>query len=265
MEAISTNEIRLANLKAVYAMRRAEAEVAYRKVSCAATKIIENAVAHSAITGYALRKDENGLVDFDIMELCGRNHRGEELVSISLYFRRRLRENESPNRVLMLGTSCFGNVTASDEKGIAYCLLLGYLAAHLQEIQDALNAIPDWEAYERARRFYDVSSRELMEFERKLADEAKTARRAEIEKRLVVGAWIAYAHETEWKEDGRVFTGVRTKVIEKVTAKLLFFKGDNRQYKKEEVLGLLSKGVNRCGWSFAADVDMTQFPCKVVR
>jgi hypothetical protein len=266
MEAISTNDIRLENLKAAAEMRRAELMAIRQPLSLAIAKVINDAIAASGSTKYALRSDGCIIRDFEYMAIDGKDG-DDRLVSIDLYYRHDTwedRRNGKP-RVLAFNTCGFGTVKAGDTKGVAYCLLVGYLAAHLQEIQDALNAIPDWEAYERARRFYDVSSRELMEFERKLADEAKTARRAEIEKRLVVGAWIAYAHETEWKEDGRVFTGVRTKVIEKVTAKLLFFKGDNRQYKKEEVLGLLSKGVNRCGWSFAADVDMTQFPCKVVR
>jgi hypothetical protein len=268
METISTNEIRLANLKSVAEMRRAELRRIHTGVTRQIAKVVEDAVAASGVGGYALRKGEDGeLHDTEYMTLKGEID-GERLHDIDMHFSNDpWREGEDNNpRVLSVNTCCFGNIKAGDKSGVAYCVIMGYLATHLQEIQDALNSIPEWEAYDRARRVYSISRNEAEAFERKLAEEAKTARRAEIEKRLVVGAEIAYAHDVQWsKDEGRIFTGVRTKVIEKVTAKLLFFKGDNRQYKKEEALGLLSKGVNRCGWSFAADVDITQFPCKVIR
>jgi hypothetical protein len=266
MEAISTNDIRLENLKAAAEMRRAELMAIRQPLSLAIAKVINDAIAASGSTKYALRSDGCIIRDFEYMAIDGKDG-DDRLVSIDLYYRHDTwedRRNGKP-RVLAFNTCGFGTVKAGDTKGVAYCLLVGYLAAHLQEIQDALNAIPDWEAYERARRFYDVSSRELMEFERKLADEAKTARHAEIEKRLVVGAVVATQKVRKYDFDKRqsFYTGVSTMEVERVTAKLVFFKDAYRQYKKADVLNFLATGLEKRGWSFAADVDMTQFPCPV--
>ena len=264
MNTLNENEVRLENLKAVATMRRAELARVHTDVTRQIAKVIEDAVADSGVGGYALRKGEDGeLHDTEYMTLKGEID-GERLHDIDIHFSNDpWREGEEDNpRVLSVNTCCFGNIKAGDKSGVAYCVIMGYLATHLQEIQDALNSIPDWDAYDRARRVYSISRNEAEAFERKLKQEAEAARLAEVEKRLVAGAEVAYVYETKWdaEKDMRVITGVRTKVVEKVTAKLVFFKDEYRQYKKAEVLNWLAKGLDERGMSFTADIDMTQFP-----
>jgi len=264
---INANEVRLANLKAVAEMRRAELYCIRKGLTSQMAKIIEDAVAASGVSGFALRKGEDGeLRDIDYMTLEGEID-GERLHDIDLYFRNdSWRDAEEGNpRVLSVSTCCFGTIKAGDKGGIAYCALMGYLVTHLQEMQDALNAIPEWEAYRRAHRIYSISSNEAEAFERKLAEEAKAARLAEVEKRLVAGAVLATEKIRRYDCEKRqsIYIGVSTKVVEKVTAKLVFFKDEYRQYKKADVLELLAKGLEKGGWSFASDVDMKQFPCPV--
>lgn len=267
MNTINENEVRLANLKAVAEMRRAELACVHTGVTRQMAKVIEDAVAASGVGGYALRKGKDGeLPDTDYMVLCGEID-GERLHDIDLSFLHETwRDMEEGNpRVLSVNTCCFGKVKAGDKSGVAYCVLMGYLVAHLQEIQDALNAIPEWEAYARARRVYSISRNEAEAFERKLREEAESARLAEIEKRLVVGAVIASEKVRRYdSEKGQyIYIGVSKKVVEKVTAKLVFFKDEYRQYKKADVLGFLSSGLEKGRWSYAEDVDMSKFPCPV--
>lgn len=268
MNSINENEVRLANLRAVAEMRRAELRRIHTGVTRQIAKVIEDAVAASGVGGYALRKGEDGeLHDTEYMTLKGEID-GERLHDIDIHFSNDpWREGEEDNpRVLSVNTCCFGNIKAGDKSGVAYCVIMGYLATHLQEIQDALNSIPDWDAYDRARRVYSISRNEAEAFERKLKQEAEAARLAEVEKRLVAGAEIATAYERKYDCDKRqsFYTGVEKKVVEKVTNKLVFFKGEFRQRKKADVLAYLVKGLDLeshlYGWSFAEDIDMTQFP-----
>lgn len=267
MNSINENEVRLANLQAVAEMRRAELACIHAGVTRQMAKIIEDAVAASGVSGYALRKGKDGeLRDSEYMTLDGEID-GERLHDIDLYFRNDSwrDEEEGENRVLSVNTCCFGSVKAGDKSGVAYCVLMGYLVTHLQEIQDALNAIPEWEAYMRSRRIYHISQREADEFSRKLKEEAKAARFAEVEKCLVVGAVVATEKVRRYDcEKGQsLYVGIHTLEVEKVTNKLVFFRGNCHQFKKADVLELLAKGLEKGGWSFAADVDMTQFPCPV--
>lgn len=266
MNTINENEVRLANLQAAAEMRRAELARNSSAVASQVMKVVENAIAASGVNGYALRKDENGgLRDAERMTLCGKID-GERLHDIDICFRRGWgAEDENEPRAFSVSTCCFGSVTTDNKVGIAYCVLVGYLAAHLQEIQDALNAIPEWEVYDRSRRVYYISRNEAEAFERKMADEAKAARLAEVEKRLVVGAVVATEKIRRYdiKKHQSFYIGVKTMVIEKVTAKLVFFKSEYRQYKKADVLELLAKGLEKGGWSFEANVDMSKFPCPV--
>lgn len=267
MNTINENEVRLANLQAVAEMRRAELACIRTGVARQVAKIIEDAVAASGVSGYALRKDESGeLRDMDYMTLDGKID-GERLHDIDLHFLHdtwRDMEEGSP-RTLSVNTCCFGSIKAGDKSGVAYCVLMGYLATHLQEIQDALNAIPEWEAYTRSSRIYHISQREADEFSRKLKEEATAARLAEVEKRLVVGAVVATekVRRYDCEKHQSIYTGVSTMEVERVTAKLVFFKDSYRQYKKADVLNFLATGLEKGGWSFAADVDMTKFPCPV--
>lgn len=264
MNTLNENEIRLANLKAVADMRRAELRRIHAVVTRQIAKVVEDAVAASGVGGYALRKGEDGeLHDTEYMTLKGEID-GERLHDIDLYYRDDSWCDEGGDnpRVLSVNTCCFGNIKAGDKSGVAYCVIMGYLATHLQEIQDALNAIPEWEAYDRARRIRSISRREAEEFERKLKEEAESARLAEIEKRLVVGAVVAKEKVRRYDFEKRqsVYTGISTLEVEKVTAKLVFFKDSYRQHKKADVLKCLATGLDKGGWSFASDVDMTQFP-----
>lgn len=259
MNTINENEVRLANLKAVAEMRRDEFCCIHARLIKQMATIIEDAVAASGVSGYALQKDNVGeLYDIDYMRLGGEID-GKRLHSVDLYFRHESWNDteEGKPRILSLNPCCFGTFNAGNKCGVAYFVLMGYLAAHLQEIQDALNAIPEWEAYTRARRVYTVSRGEVEESERKLAEEAKTARRAEIEKRLVVGAEVVVGYESKWDyEKGDITKGVRVLTVEKVTNKLIFFK-DDRQYKKDYVLLSLARGIDNGGFSYLADIDLT--------
>lgn len=260
MNSINENEVRLANLQAVAEMRRAELACIRTGVARQMAKIIEDAVAASGVSGYALQKDNDGeIYDIDYMRLGGEID-GKRLHSVDLYFRHESWNDteEGKSRILSLNPCCFGTFNAGNKCGVAYFVLTGYLAAHLQEIQDALNAIPEWETYARARRVYTVSRGEVEEFERKLAEEAKAARRAEIEKRLVVGAEVVVGHERKWDcEKGDIIKGVRVLTVEKVTNKLVFFKDEYRQYKKDYVLRSLARGIDNGGFSYLADIDLT--------
>ena len=265
MNSINENEVRLANLQAAAEMRRAELARNSSAVASQVMKVVEDAVAASGVSGYALRKDENGgLRDAERMTLCGKID-GERLHDIDICFRRDWLDKEGTPRVFEVNTCCFGAVKAGDKRSVAYCVLMGYFATHLQEIQDALNAIPEWEVYDRSRRVYYISRNEAEAFERKMADEAKAARLAEVEKRLVVGAVVATekVRRYDCEKHQSIYTGVSTMEVEKVTAKLVFFKDSYRQYKKADVLNFLAIGLEKRGWSFAADVDMSQFPCPV--
>ena len=267
MNTINENEVRLANLQAVAEMRRAELACIRTGVARQMAKIIEDAVAASGVSGYALRKDESGeLRDIDYMTLEGKID-GERLHDIDLRFLYDTwsDEEEGKNRVLSVDTCCFGSIKAGDKSGVAYCVLMGYLATHLQEIQDALNAIPELEAFTRSSRIYRISQREADEFSRKLKEESTAARLAKLEERLVVGAVVATekVRRYDCEKHQSFYTGVRTMEVDRVTEKLVFFKGSCRQYKKADVLKFLATGLEKRGWSFAADVDMTQFRCPI--
>ena len=262
MDTINENEIRLANLQAAAEMRRAELDCIRAGVTRQMAKIIEDAVVASGVSGYTLRKGKDGgFRDAEYMTLEGKID-GERLHDIEIYFRRDWGAGDGESRIFSVSTCCFGSVNVGNKVGIAYCALVGYLATHLQEIQDALNAIPEWEAYQRSCRIYSVSRHEADDFSRKLKEEAKAARLAKIEKRLIVGAVIAIdrIRRYDCEKQQPVYTGIRTLEIEKITPKLVFFKDNRHQYKKAEVLTFLARGLEQDGWSFAADVDTAQFP-----
>ena len=194
MNSINKNEVRLANLEAAAEMRRAELMAIRQPLSLAIAKVINDAIAASGSTKYALRLDEGGIIrDFEYMTIDGKGG-DDRLVSIDLYYRHDTwedRRNGKP-RVLSFSTCGFGTVKAGDTRGVAYCLLLGYLAAHLKEMEDAINAIPEWAAYERALEIYNVSRDEAGDFAARLKEEARAAALAKAEERLVVGAEVAF-------------------------------------------------------------------------
>ncbi len=266
MNTINENEVRLANLKASADKRRAEFCDIRAEVTRQIAKIIEDAVAASGVSGYTLRKGENGeLRDTEYMTLDGEID-GERLHDIDLYYRNdSWRDEDGGERVFSVNTCCFGRVKAGDKSGVAYYLLMGYLVTHLQEIQDALNAIPDWEAYNRSRRIYHISRNDAEAFERKMDAEAKMAKEAAVLERLMEGAEIAVHYTTDFDlvRGVHVLTGIKIMTVEKVTNKLVFFKDRRGQNKKADVVANLVRGIDNCGWSFAADVDMA-FPrdCK---
>lgn len=264
MNSINKNEVRLANLEAAAEMRRAELMAIRQPLSLAIAKVINDAIAASGSTKYALRLDDGGFLrDFECMTIDGKDD-GDRLVSIDLYYRHDTwedRRNGKP-RILAFSTCGFGTVKAGDTKGVAYCLLLGYLAAHLKEMEDAINAIPEWAAYERALEIYNVSRDEAGDFAALLKEEAHAAALAKVEERLVVGAEVAFSYDVMYDFDRHVdvVKGVHTRKVEKVTNKLVFFENEYKQYKKADVLADLVRGLDNHGWSFAADVDMSRFP-----
>lgn len=269
MNSINKNEVRLANLEAAAEMRRAELMAIRQPLSLAIAKVINDAIAASGSTKYALRTDDSGFIrDFEYMTIDGKDD-GERLVSIDLYYRHDSWEDRRAGkpRVLAFSTCGFGTVKAGDTRGMAYCLLLGYLAAHLKEMEDAINAIPEWAAYERALEVYNVSRDEAGDFAIRLKTEAHMAAIAKAEERLVVGAEVAYSYDGGYDFDRHVnvVTGVRTRKVKKVTNKLVFFENEYKQYKKVDVLADLVRGLDNHGWSFAADVDMSRFPYDEVR
>ena len=267
MNTINENEVRLANLEAACEMRRAELMEIYKPLSVAVTEVLDKAIASSGSTKYRVITDDKGILrDLEVISIDGRDD-SDRLVSIDAYFRRDWCADESKPRQFAFQTCGFGTVKAGDTKGVAYCLLVGYLAAHVQEIQDALNAIPEWADYDRALAAYRVTCREAEEFSRKMKEDAKNAAIAEVEKRLVVGAVVATqkVRKYDFDKSQSFYTGVSTMEVERVTAKLVFFKDAYRQYKKADVLNYLATGLEKGGWSFAADVDMSRFPYDEVR
>lgn len=254
-----TNKVRLANLEAVADMRRAEMLAVYKPLAASVAKVINDAIAASGYTKYAVDVDENGYIrDIEWMNLEGEDD-GERLIEIHLSFRKGYGESK---RVFSFDTCAFGRVNAGDRRGIAYCTVLGYLAAHAQEIDDALNAIPEWEAFDNAYRIWRISRSDAEALAKTIEVEEMNAARAKVEERLVVGAEIAITYHTKWDDEKSktILTGVYKMTVEKVTKKLVFFKGVYRQHKKDDVCTALARGIEKGGWSFASDVDMTQFP-----
>ena len=65
-------------------------------------------------------------------------------------------------------------------------------------------------------------------------------------------------YERKWDcEKGDIIKGVRVLTVEKVTNKLVFFKDEYRQYKKDYVLRSLARGIDNGGFSYLADIDLT--------
>lgn len=259
-----TNKVRLANLEAVAEMRRAELVAARKPLNEAYKRVFAEVVADSGVSGYALSLDEEGNVyDFNTPELSGEID-GKRLHDIHCYFRNdRWDDTSDEPRRLSFNTTCFGDVKVGDAVGVAYCVMVGYLASNLQSIQDALDALPEWEAYRTAKRFYDAAYYEAEGLKRKMKEEAQAAKEAAVLKRLVAGAEVArmYDGHYDFERNVHVRTGVITKKVEKVTNKLVFFENDYRQHKKADVVAQIICGLDKGGWSFAEDVDMSQFPC----
>ena len=111
-------------------------------------------------------------------------------------------------------------------------------------------------------RIYRFSDGEARAFAQQMKVDAENAARAKAEERLVVGAEIAVAYDQEWdcEKGDTIVTGVRTKVVEKVTNKLVFFKNDWHQHHKADVCYELVRGLDKCGYAYLADIDMAQFP-----
>ena len=256
-----TDRIRLANLEAVADMRRAEMLAVFKPLAASVAKVINDAVAASGYNKYAVAVDKDGdLRDIEWINVEGEDD-GERLIGIDISFRRK--DYNDSKRVFSFGTCAFGNVKAGDRRGIAYCTVIGHLAAHAQEIDDALNAIPEWKAYDSAYRIWCISRSDAEALAKQIKDEEAKEARAKVEERLVVGAEIAVTYNTKWdcEKCDSVVTGVHTMTVEKVTKKLVFFAGHFRQYKKDEVCAAIVNGIDKGGWSFASDIDMTQFPC----
>lgn len=266
MNSINENEVRLANLEAAAEMRRADLIAAKTPLAEGIKKVIEDAIAASGANGYAVATDEEGkLHDLEYINIEGALD-GERLHDIDCRLRREYGEPLAEPLHFSFNTCCFGDIGVGDKVGIAYAILLAHLATHVEEIEDALNALPYWDEYNRACEVYSISRREAEEFKRKMKEDEKNAALAKVEKRLVVGAEIATAYERRYDCDKHqsFYTGVEKKVVEKVTNKLVFFKGEFRQRKKADVLAYLVKGLDLeshlYGWSFAEDIDMSQFP-----
>lgn len=258
-----TNKVRLANLEAVAEMRRAELVAARKPLNEAYKRVFAEVVAASGVSGYALSLNEKGEVyDFSTPELSGEID-GKRLHDIHCYFRNDRWDDASDEpRRLSFNTTCFGDVKVGDAVGVAYCVMVGYLASNLQSIQDALDSLPEWEAYRTAKRFFDAAYYEAEGMKRKMKEEARAEKEAAVLKRLVPEAVLAFDFERSWDDEKGEYrlVGVKTKTVEKVTPHFVFFKGDCRRYKKAYVLADILVGLSDGGWSFAEDIDMSQFP-----
>ena len=265
MNKVYENEVRLANLEAAAEMRRAELMAIFQPLSLSVAKVLNDAIAASGSTKYAVRTDGGNLRDTEWIEIEGVDE-GDRLVGVTVHLRKASYWDESvegdkaSERVFSFSTCGFGDVKAGDTKGVAYCLLVGYLAAHATEIQNALNAIPEWKNYDRAVRIYHFSDGEARAFAQQMKVDAENAACAKAEERLVVGAEIAVDYEKKWdcEKCESVITGVRVKTVEKVTNKLVFFKDDYHRYNKADVCYKLVRGLEKGGYSYAADVDLSK-------
>lgn len=254
------NEMKMENLVLARNIRCEEYKKAHGELrNCVAT-VIGQFVAASGVTGYKFSVPEWG--DFETLRL--ENEEGRH--NIDLNFRRDYdfsTHSYAEKRELEINPCTMGGFKRDDFGKIAYYALSGYLALHLGEIEDALNAL-DWTAFEKARENLRFANGEIEQLEHDIIQANNARKTAEAEKRLVVGTELAVGFTTRWDCENHkdVRTGIVTKKVEKMTAKLVWFENDWHQYKKAEVIQHLVGGIEARGWSFAADVDKSGFAAK---
>ena len=249
---MNTYTMKRENLNIAKAARAKELEAVRVRMTEQVKKVVEAAIGSSGVDGYKL--DEEGL-DCDFTRI--RITKGTDGHDVTLWYYKRWSKNEQ--REVKLNVAAMGDFGASDTAKVEYYQLVGFLASRIGELTKSLNAIEGWEELDTALANLRFVQSEIDTLDAEEMKRKRDERVAEIEKRLTVGAEIAYSYSVRCNGEGRyIAKEILTMKVERITAKLLWFKGHFGQYKRAYVIDALMKGLGKGGWSFADEITLEQ-------
>lgn len=249
---MNTYTMKRENLNIAKAARAKELEAVRVRITEEVKKVVEAAIGLSGIDGYKL--DEGGL-DCEFTHI--RITKGGDGHDVTLWYHKPWKENEQ--REVKLNVSAMGDFGADDTAEVEYYQLVGFLASRIGELTKSFNAIEGWKELDTAIANLRFVQSEIDALDAEEMKRQRDERVAEIEKRLVVGAEIAFSYRVGYGDEGRIVAKeIHTRKVERVTAKLLWFEGYFRQWKRADVIDALVKGLDKGGWSFADEITLEQ-------
>lgn len=249
---MNTYTMKRENLNIAKAARAKELEAVRVRMTEEVKNVVDAAIGLSGIDGYKL--DEEGL-DCDFTRI--RITKGRDGHDVTLWYYKPWRKDE--RREVKLNVSAMGDFGADDTAKVEYYQLVGFLASRIEGLTKSLNAIEGWEELDTALANLRFVQSEIDALDAEEMKRQRDERVAEIEKRLVVGAEIAFTFRIDYDGEGRyVAKEILAMKVERVTAKLLWFEHHFRQYKRADVIDALVKGLDKGGWSFADEITLEQ-------
>lgn len=249
---MNTYTMKRENLNIAKAARAKELEAVRVRMVEEVKNVVDAAIGLSGVDGYRL--DEEGL-DCDFTHI--RITKGRDGHDVTLWYYKPWRKDE--RREVKLNVAAMGDFGADDTAKVEYYQLVGFLASRIEGLTKSLNAIEGWEELNTAIDNLRFVQSEIDALDAEEMKRQRDERVAEIEKRLAVGAEIAFTYRSEYDGEGRyVAKEILTRKVGRVTAKLLWFEGYVRQWKRAEVINALLKGLDKGGWSFADEITLEQ-------
>lgn len=249
---MNTYTMKRENMNIAKAAMAKELEAVRVRMTEEVKNVVDAAIGSSGVDGYRLA--EEGL-DCDFTHI--RITKGRDGHDVTLWYRKPWNKNE--RREVKLNVAAMGDFGADDTVKVEYYQLVGFLASRIGELTKSLNAIEGWEELDTAIDNLRFVQSEIDALDAEEMKRQRDERVAEIEKRLVVGAEIAFTYRSEYDGEGRyVAKEIFTVKVERITAKLLWFEGYVGQWKKADGIDALMKGLDKGGWSFADEITLEQ-------
>ena len=250
---MNTYTMKRENLNIAKAARAKELEAVRVRMTEEVKKVVNAAIGLSGVDGYRLA--EEGL-DCDFTHI--RITKGRDGHDVTLWYYKPWRKDE--RREVKLNVAAMGDFGADDTAKVEYYQLVGFLASRIGELTKSLNAIEGWEELDTAIDNLRFVQSEIDALDAEEMKRQRDERVAEIEKRLAVGAEIAYTYRDVYDSAEECFVAkeILTMKVERVTAKLLWFESYFSQWKRADVIDALVKGLDKGGWSFADEITLEQ-------